>query len=369
MDHYLLILEIVSGTCCILSAVFLHYFISPKRNRKHLYQAGCNLLKSALLILGGSAIVFAFTGGIEHDTAKSNFIQILLPVETLLVFGAMVYLINENERLKKFMWIQAFCTFILCASAIIYIYGIKGEPGEWFYYLLVSCYIGQFVYYTYIYTRVAKFWQRRHINDKLSRKWYFRVWISAFIIGVMGIIVEIYPHVACQYAFTLGYTLFFIFFTIQYHNYGVEFGNVTKKEAFPTAGENTNADLLPEKERHEQNNDIIKEKILLWKKTKGYLQVGVTIQDISRKIGINRTYLSSYINETYQTNFNGWINNLRIEEAKQRLIDAPDINLSDLAESVGFADQAHFSKQFKQKEGVPPSVWKREHCMAKEKAS
>lgn len=77
--------------------------------------------------------------------------------------------------------------------------------------------------------------------------------------------------------------------------------------------------------------------------------------------------MSNYINETYQSNFNGWLNDLRIEEAKQKIISSPEINLSDLAEMVGFADQAHFSKQFKQKEGIPPSVWKKEHRAKSEK--
>ena len=34
---------------------------------------------------------------------------------------------------------------------------------------------------------------------------------------------------------------------------------------------------------------------------------------------------------------------------------------------VGFADQAHFSKQFKQKEGMPPSAWKKGHRAKSEK--
>lgn len=55
------------------------------------------------------------------------------------------------------------------------------------------------------------------------------------------------------------------------------------------------------------------------------MKLGITIQDLSREIGINRTYLSNYINETYQTNFNGWINDLRIEEAKQKSCNPPKL--------------------------------------------
>jgi YesN/AraC family two-component response regulator len=141
-----------------------------------------------------------------------------------------------------------------------------------------------------------------------------------------------------------------------------------KEEATASEGTNNKAETSKQEEkRHRQGNDIIKEKITIWVEHKGYLQLGVTIQDLSREIGINRTYLSNYINETYQSNFNGWLNDLRIEEAKQKIISSPEINLSDLAEMVGFADQAHFSKQFKQKEGIPPSVWKKEHRAKSEK--
>ena len=152
---------------------------------------------------------------------------------------------------------------------------------------------------------------------------------------------------------------------LQYHSTSE---TTKKEEATVSEGTNNKAETSKQEEkRHGQSNDIIKEKITIWVEHKGYLQLGVTIQDLSREIGINRTYLSNYINETYQTNFNGWLNDLRIEEAKQKIISSPEINLSDLAEMVGFADQAHFSKQFKQKEGIPPSVWKKGHRVQSEK--
>lgn len=97
-----------------------------------------------------------------------------------------------------------------------------------------------------------------------------------------------------------------------------------------------------------------------WTSGKGYLHSGLTIQEMSKEIGINRTYLSNFINDTYQTNFNGWVNGLRIEEAKERMINNPDISLAEVAEQVGFADLAHFSKQFKAKEGQSPSTWRKE---------
>ena len=88
---------------------------------------------------------------------------------------------------------------------------------------------------------------------------------------------------------------------------------------------------------------------------------------LSKELGINRTYLSNFINEVYGTNFNGWINELRVKEAKSKMCESPELSLSEIADFVGFADSAHFSKQFKQNEGVSPSVWRKNKIRDKEK--
>lgn len=370
MEDNVSVLEITSGICCILTAIFLHYSAIPKNNNKKNYQKGYILVEIASLILGISALSFAFAGGSLNIYGKSYFIQLILPVETLLVFWIFVYPLYERERLKNFLRHQVFYTALLCAANIIYIFMAEGKPGEWFYYILVSCYVIQFIFYTIIYIHITKILLKgKSIEAANLKKYPFRAWAAAFIIGVMGTVAEIYPNYIYLQIFTLCYTVFFISLGIQYHNYSIIVSNepsVNKEPAAPAAA--PAEQHHSEEKRHGQNNDVIKEKITQWEESKGYLKLGVTIQNLSREIGVNRTYLSNYINETYQTNFNGWVNDLRIEEAKQKIIQSPDINLSDLAEMVGFADQAHFSKQFKLKEGIPPSAWKKDHRPPKEKS-
>lgn len=362
MEDKVFILEITSGICCILTAIFLHYSAIPKGSNKKNYQKGYNLVKLASLILGIAALTFAITGGPTQIYGKSNFIHLILPVETLLIFWVFIYSIYEKEKLKNFLKHQVFYTSLLFSANAIYIFVAHGGPGEWFYHILISCYVIQFVFYTIIYIRITKIWLRGKIWETGNLKKYpLRTWASGFIICIMGIIAEIFPNPIYLQIFTLCYTIFFISLGIQYHNYSIISLNeqVTKESGISPA--NKVEQPHPEEKRHGQNNDIIREKLKAWEQNKGYMKLGITIQDLSREIGINRTYLSNYINETYQKNFNGWINDLRIEEAKQKIMQSPEINLSDLAEAVGFADQAHFSKQFKQKEGIPPSIWKKEH--------
>ena len=90
-----------------------------------------------------------------------------------------------------------------------------------------------------------------------------------------------------------------------------------------------------------KKNEMIKGRLEEWIKQKGFLNSRLTIIELCKTIGINRTYLSNYINHTYGLNFNLWLNHLRIEEAKLLMTQPPKRNLSEIAERIGFTDLAH----------------------------
>lgn len=88
--------------------------------------------------------------------------------------------------------------------------------------------------------------------------------MAAFIIGVMGIVAEIYPNEIYLQIFTLCYTVFFISLGIQYHNYSIiaPVETTKKEEATVSEGTNNKAETSKQEEkRHGQGNDIIKEKL------------------------------------------------------------------------------------------------------------
>lgn len=135
MEDKVFILEITSGICCILTAIFLHYSAIPKGSNKKNYQKGYNLVKLASLILGIAALTFTIAGGPTQIYGKSNFIHLILPVETLLIFWVFIYPIYEKEKLKNFLKHQVFYTSLLFSANAIYIFVAHGGPGEWFYYI------------------------------------------------------------------------------------------------------------------------------------------------------------------------------------------------------------------------------------------
>ncbi len=103
----------------------------------------------------------------------------------------------------------------------------------------------------------------------------------------------------------------------------------------------------------------IKAELDKWVDRKEYNKSNVTIISVSSDIGTNRTYLSSYINSTYNCSFKVWIRNLRIEEAKRLLLcNDNSYTVESIALKTGFASQTSFIHVFRNTEGLPPAAWK-----------
>ena len=98
-----------------------------------------------------------------------------------------------------------------------------------------------------------------------------------------------------------------------------------------------------------------------WIEQKGYLQAELTIEDLSRQLGTNRTYLSTFINSNYGVPFRQWIASLRIAEAKKMLCNT-NLCEQDIAEAIGFVTVQSFIRNFTQIEGVSPSAYRRMVC-------
>ena len=68
--------------------------------------------------------------------------------------------------------------------------------------------------------------------------------------------------------------------------------------------------------------------------------------------------LSNYINQQKGVNFNRWINELKIAEAKRLLMEKPNEKLGYIAVCCGFPDMATLNRAFHKVEGCSPNVYK-----------
>ena len=93
---------------------------------------------------------------------------------------------------------------------------------------------------------------------------------------------------------------------------------------------------------------------------KPFTQKQFAINDMAQLLNTNRNYLSQIINDYYKTNFNNYINDLRIKEARKMLINSQfkHYSIEGVGEAVGFHSKATFNTSFKKFTGVTPSFYK-----------
>ena len=89
-----------------------------------------------------------------------------------------------------------------------------------------------------------------------------------------------------------------------------------------------------------------------------FIKKDLKITDLAKEIGSNRTYVSNYINRTFNSSFSDYINSMRIEYAK-KLLENPSDNkkLVQIADESGFANEQSFYRNFKKFTGMTPAEW------------
>ncbi len=90
-----------------------------------------------------------------------------------------------------------------------------------------------------------------------------------------------------------------------------------------------------------------------------YANHGATIGDLAQLLSIAEYKLRVMINQElgYQ-NFNQFLNEYRIEEASQRLINEPALPIISIALDIGFKSLSSFNKAFKDKHQQTPSEYR-----------
>lgn len=154
---------------------------------------------------------------------------------------------------------------------------------------------------------------------------------------------------------------FYVYLFCSYMNYLLFYEQVERALEADTLTEPAAADDTPEPAAAMPTSirADIAARLEEWIAADGYTRPGLTITDVANDLLTNRTYLSGYINTTYDTTFREWITRLRIEYAKRLLLGSPELTVQDVSERSGFQSTSHFIRIFKERTACPPAKWRK----------
>jgi AraC family transcriptional regulator len=85
----------------------------------------------------------------------------------------------------------------------------------------------------------------------------------------------------------------------------------------------------------------------------------IRLSDLAGLIGLSDSYFSHAFKATTGVAPHRWHLQARVRRV-QELLSRSDVSLTEIATATGFADQAHFTRVFKQLVGVSPAIWVRD---------
>lgn len=88
-----------------------------------------------------------------------------------------------------------------------------------------------------------------------------------------------------------------------------------------------------------------------------HLEPRLSIREVAARMGTNETYLSRTLNQGLGQSFNGFINTLRVDHAKN-LLRKGDRSVLNVAYDSGFNSKATFNRVFKDISGTTPSAFR-----------
>lgn len=369
---------IYSYSLCVsltLMLFFAFYFIFAPVPNKMTY---ANYLRSRRII--GVALLILVANYCVHFFAQIRFSSPDLAIamnlstyflEAWLFSSALTSLLD-----KQYLTGRRFWAHIGCWVAYTLVWGVLFFSLPQGIFRTVAMLSTAFLFFVYAvwlarrllrtYKRAAKAMDDYYSDDVVN---YIR-WMSRFTYwaAVFGVMVGGLTFLPEKYIFLwiLSAIPFYIYLFVSYMNYLLfcqqvqeVFDNQPADCELLRSGEDMS---LVNDEQNLLSHEELTAKIEQWKAERGFTKNGITIIELSVAIGSNRTYLAEYIKQKYKVPFRQWISGLRIEYARNLLIEEPNLSVADIAKIVGYNSYPHFVNLFSEEMLFSPAKWRKENA-------
>ncbi len=89
-------------------------------------------------------------------------------------------------------------------------------------------------------------------------------------------------------------------------------------------------------------------------------QNDISVEDIAAACGLNRSYFGKIFHENMGKSPQDFLISYRMSKATE-LLRLTDLSIADTGNAVGYPNQLHFSRAFKNVYGISPRQWRNEH--------
>ena len=108
----------------------------------------------------------------------------------------------------------------------------------------------------------------------------------------------------------------------------------------------------------EERRVFVQQKLDEWCANGGYKDCNVNMLTLSRTLCISKNELSQFFDHCLHSNFRIWLSEIRLNAAKNMMLEYPDYSNDIISAECGFSCRTHLYRIFKTKEGCSPTEWR-----------
>lgn len=313
-------------------------------------------------------LLFCFVSLFDYKKInKFRIVRIFIFISVLIFFYCIVEIVFEESRNYSFIeLIKSICSIpFVIIKLLIQSFIILGSVVVVLKYLKCNN-----IFLPGIHKRFDD-------DDEYNRvKWNERIFVVMICMGILCMFGFVLTWGLYIYLYKILATCGVIYYTISFINYqqiGWEVFPLSESDTFTRECKDEKKEtIIPGLASELSNEDQLKyfdevhycakKAVDKWVNNpeKPYLKAGITLKDAALGIGMSRRKLSDFIKSEYDSNFNMWINILRIKEVERILKEEnTNLSLSYIADCTGFSDLAAMSKTFKKITGLSPSQFRK----------
>jgi len=368
MEHIKLFLLI--GSFLFPLALSFALFFDSRRNLSRKIMAGTLLNTAIIYLLNYFYVQHEYTIYVPLHGLHAGLEFLIYPAMYLYLKSVII----EDRRLKHELWHflpGVIMTIVACGIFFVYVgsddltYFLKNNrlgvdfAGEKYYVLKVARYIDlglvalQGVLYSIAFVRAPKHYNERLRNEfsnieNFSVDWVNKYNLSFASVGVFGFLIyAVFPLKGYSQYFIL-----FIFFIMSAFvcAMGVVSLRQQKPDFVPEESECDNPKPIESDESWVVDFRLVEKLEKMMDSDRIFLQSDLTLTQLCKEMGTNRTYLSSLINRQYGVNFNTYINQYRVNYINEYIANNPGTDNDDLVQIGGFGSVSSMKRAMKRAE-------------------
>lgn len=347
IDNVTLMAMVRSGLCVFYLTLGAGFVVLNERKEAHKYVLGI-----LLMLLGFGMARDAISGfyPILTETFYSRLFSLIdlteVPLYAMFVFSLIYkrYLSFKRTVFNLLPFILLPCLFVVWKAPVVFYCGLA-MPVSYAIWAVPNIFLGLKKYEKAIVDNYS-------YQDNINADW-LKVVVGLLVINLLlSLYIYQYPS-NWMYGIYYAYGLL-IWIYISYKTVGMKCNKWNPEADTPDAIIKP-ADVVEKKD----------EPSLLWHKELNrcfvedemFLNPELVMQDVANKIGVNRTYLSSLLNNQLDTTFYDYVNGFRTEYA-ENLLRTTGNKIGSIAQDSGFNSFNTFLYYFNKKYGCNPSEYR-----------